>query len=531
MPDAASGTRWPAWALLLVTVATLALALRLPGLDRRPMHNDEAVNAIVLQRLWERGEYRYDPHEFHGPTLHYASLPFLWLSSAPDFDHLREGTLRLVAVAAGVALILLVGLLRDALGPPAALLAAGFGAVSPAMVFYSRYFIHEMLLAVFTLVLLAGAWRYHRTRKPSWAVLAGAGLGLMAATKETFVLTLAALAVAGLGTLAAKRNQSGVPGNLRALAEPRHLLLAGVTAVAVAVLFFTSFFTHARGPLDAVLTYAPWLRRAGGASPHLNPWWYYFERLFGYRTPRGPFWSEAGLGLLAILGGAAAWTGRLPSGASAAFGRFLTLHAICLAAFYCAIPYKTPWCLLEFLLPMILLAGLGAAALLAWARRHAASARVAAGLALVGIFVHLGVQGWRAGHTYESVRGHPYAHSPTVPGAIELADRVKAIAAVSADGVRTPVKVIAPESDYWPLPWYLRQLRAVWWLDAIPADPYAPIIVVAARLQAGLDDRSTKRYLSVGFYELRPREFFELYVEFELWKRFVATLPRPKDDE
>ena len=97
--------------------------------------------------------------------------------------------------------------------------------------------------------------------------------------------------------------------------------------------------------------------------------------------------------------------------------------------------------------------------------------------------------------------------------------------------MQTEVKVVAPESDYWPLPWYLRQLKTVWWLDRLPDDPYAPVMIVAARLRAGLDDRSNRRYLSVGYYELRPREFFELYVEFELWKKFVETLPRPKDDE
>jgi predicted membrane-bound mannosyltransferase len=112
-----------------------------------------------------------------------------------------------------------------------------------------------------------------------------------------------------------------------------------------------------------------------------------------------------------------------------------------------------------------------------------------------------------------------------------LTDRVKAIARVSPQGVQTEVRVVAPESEYWPLPWYLRQLRTVWWLDTLPQDSYAPIMIVAARLQAALDDKSNRRYLNVGYYELRPREFFELYVEFELWKRFVETLPRPETDE
>jgi 4-amino-4-deoxy-L-arabinose transferase-like glycosyltransferase len=68
------------------------------------------------------------------------------------------------------------------------------------MVFYSRYFIHEMLLVFFTLLTLAAGWRYAKTRKVFWAVLTGAGIGLMFATKETFVLTVAALSFALIAT-------------------------------------------------------------------------------------------------------------------------------------------------------------------------------------------------------------------------------------------------------------------------------------------------------------------------------------------
>jgi predicted membrane-bound mannosyltransferase len=43
----------------------------------RPVHTDEAVHSIKFKGLWEDGKYRYDPDEYHGPTLYYATLP-LW---------------------------------------------------------------------------------------------------------------------------------------------------------------------------------------------------------------------------------------------------------------------------------------------------------------------------------------------------------------------------------------------------------------------------------------------------------------------
>lgn len=514
--------------MLLMAVAG-ALALRLPGLDRRPMHNDEAVNAILFQRLWERGEYRYNPDEYHGPSLHYATLPFAWLSGEPDFDHLSERTLRLATVAAGLALVLLVGLLRDALGRTAAAAAAILLALSPAMVFYSRYFIHEMLLVAFTLLLLGAAWRYHQSRKPAWAALAGASLGLLHATKETFVITLAALGLAAFLTRLWQRlsdpghQHPSPPWNLR------HLALALGTAAAVSLLLFTSFLTHLRGPLDSFATYLPWLRRAGGHSPHLHPWYFYFERLFWHHPARSPLWTEGFVALLALVGLGAALAGRGLGTAPVGFARFLALFTAAITAAYCLIPYKTPWCLLNFLLPLILLAGLGAAALLRWAASPPRRALVA--LLLATGATHLGWQAWRASHDFASHRGNPYVYSPTVPNVLELTDRVNAIARVSPQGVQTEVRVIVPDSEYWPLPWYLRQLRNVWWLDRLPDPPYAPVVIAAARLQAALDEKSGKRYLSVGYYELRPGEFLELYVEFELWKQFVATLPRPRDEE
>lgn len=515
--------------LALLGVSLGALALRLPRLDQRPMHHDEAVNAILFQRLWERSEYRYDPDEYHGPTLHYGTLPFAWLSGTGGFDQLSERTLRLVAVTAGVALVLLVGLLREALGTTATVLAAVGIAVSPAMVFYSRYFIHEMLLVAFTLLLLGGAWRYGRTRHPGWAAVAGAGLGLMYATKETFVLTLGAMGLAG-AVLRAWRGVGGGPADGgKGTWNRRHLALALGVAIAVALPLFTSFFTHPRGLLDSLLTYLPWLRRAGGHSPHLHPWYDYLERLFWFRAPRGRLWTEAGIGLLALVGLGAALAGRGLGSGSVRFVRFVAWFTLILAAGYSAIPYKTPWCLLNFLLPMILLAGVGGAALLRWAGKGPVGWGV--GLVLVAGAAHLGWQGWRASQDPAVHRGNPYAYSPTLPGAIELADRVKGIAAVSPQGVGTEVKVVAPGSAYWPMPWYLRQLRNLWWMDGLSDDPYAPIMIVAAHLQAALDEASERRYLSVGYYELRSREFFELYVEFELWKAFVETLPRPREED
>src|SRR5438270_2517676 len=130
----------------LLVATALALALRCPHLAERPMHNDEAVNAIKFGQLWEYGAYKYDPNEHHGPSLFYATLAIARLTSSPDFEHLTEVKLRLITVLFGLGLILLLPLLIDGLGKNAMVWATLFTALSPAMVFYSRYYIHELLL-------------------------------------------------------------------------------------------------------------------------------------------------------------------------------------------------------------------------------------------------------------------------------------------------------------------------------------------------------------------------------------------------
>lgn len=530
--------RWSALALLLAVAG--ALALRCPKLDTRPLHNDEAVNAVKLSALWEKGVYTYDLDEFHGPALYYAGLPFLWLSSARDSDRISAVTMRFVPVAFGTGLILLLLLLADGLGRLATVWAAIFTAVSPAMVFYSRYFIHEMLLVFFTLLALAAGWRYAQTRKLPWAVLTGVGLGLMYATKETFVFSVAAMGLAAIATVwwnqwraqrsaLVTKGQTGQrtsPFNVRALVAAynwKHVALALFVAVLVSHLLFSSFFMNWIGPIDSLRTYLPWLRRAGGHSPHIHPWYFYLERLAWFHQPKGPVWSEAAILVLAVVGTAVAFFSNKTLLAQPTLARFLAFYTVILTAIYSLISYKTPWCALNFFHGMILLAGIGAAALIRVCRQMLSKAFVVA-LLVVGTS-HLAWEAWRASQTYASDRNNPYVYAQTLPDLLKLVDRVEAIARVAPLGHDTVIKVIAPES-YWPLPWYLRRFKHVGWWDELPPDPYAPITIVSAKVRSALDEKSNKAYLMTGLYELRPGTFLELYVEMELWKKFVATLPR-----
>ncbi|MBI2926784.1 MAG: TIGR03663 family protein [Verrucomicrobia bacterium] len=522
----------------LILAAAGALALRGPQLDLRPMHNDEAVNAIKIRELWEQGRYRYDPDEFHGPSLHYATLPLIWLSGARDFEEVTEKPLRTGPVVFGIALVLLVVLLADGLGRPATLWAAALTAVSPAMVFYSRYFIHEMLLVCFTLLFLGAVWRYYRRPHWAWAAWAGAGLGLMYATKETFVLAVITMGFALGLSLARDRwalRQTAGWAEWFARWNWIHLAIGLSVGVAISSLLFTSFLTNAQGPLDSIRTYLPWGHRAQGHSSHTHPWHFYLERLACFQQERGPIWSE---GFILVLAGVGCYAGFRRAGGGgfcAGLVRFLAFYTILLTAAYSAIPYKTPWCLLGFLHGMILLAGVGAAFLLQ--PSHSLSRRAVTWVVLLAAGAHLTWETWRANfgvdrqeRLYAADRRNPYVYAQTVPDLLELVEKIKGLAAASPEGKQLKVHVVASEGDDWPLPWYLRGLSNVWWLDEAPADPYARVVIGASTMGLVLDEKSNRAWTNVGLFTLRPRVYLDLFVESRLWRAYVESKARERDN-
>ena len=508
----------------LLLALVVAAALRGPRLGDRPMHNDEAVNGIKFGQLWDArlaklyGPFKYDPNEHHGPALVYFTFALARLTGAPDISHFSEARLRSVDVLLSLGLILLLPLIADGLGRRPTLWAGFLTAVSPAMVFYSRYFIHEMLLVFFGFLALAAGWRYWRSRKLGWALLAGAGLGLMQATKETFIINLAAAALALALNRAWNRwlDASGLPVK----APPLDFLhLAGALAVwlAVALVLFSSFFTNRDGPLDSLRTYGSWLGRASGSSPHIYPWTFYFHRLLWFQAPKGPVWSEAIIAALALVGAASGFTRQQLGRANAGFIRFLALYTFALTAAYCLISYKTPWCLVGFWHGMILLAGVGAGVLIRSLRGRILP--IVATAVLVAGIAHLGWQARRASVPFASDPRNPYVFAHTSADLLRLVDKVEALAQADPLGPRMLVKVIAPDHDYWPLPWYLRDFGRLAWSDALPPDPYAPVMIVSASLHAALDE--SKTHLMVGYFQLRPQVFFELYVQLDLWRAYL----------
>jgi len=519
--------------VLILAATTAALVLRLPRLQQRPMHGDEAVHAIKFGELLAEGVYTYNPDEYHGPTLNYLTLIPARLSSAEKLTQVSEATLRIVPVFFGVLLVLLILLMSDGLKSGAAVYAAVLTAISPAMVFYSRYYIQEMLLVCFTFSAIVFGYRYTRNKNITWALLTGMSLGLMHATKETCIIAFGSMLLALFLMLLMRRPKDSFIKAVKTV-KPSHLITGIVAGAVVSALFYSSFLTNPAGILDSVRTYTTYFDRAANNSLHIHPWYYYLKMLIYSRYGDGPIWTEALIVLLAVVGFIAVMTrkglscanvhpARLPMclsrlntsrpvvdgrdiNSSSTGGihllRFIGFYTLVLIVVYSVIPYKTPWCMLGFLHGMILLAGVGAMVLVKLMPN--VLPRLIILMLLFESSIHLTWQSYLSNYKFYADSRNPYVYAHPTTEVFTIAEKIEEYASVHEDGYDIPVDVICREDDYWPLPWYLRAFKGARWYNKVDNDTAsAPLIIISPDVESALTNK---------LYALTPLEQRQMYM-------------------
>jgi uncharacterized protein (TIGR03663 family) len=514
-----------------LVVLAMALAVRLPALDRRPMHGDEANQAVRTGLLLEKGVYHYDPTDHHGPVLYFAALPFC-RATAKTFAETTEWNFRLVPVAFSCLTLLLMlglgarrddGLFANSKG---LLAAAWLTALSPAMVYYSRFFIQETMFVTFLTGMLVCAVAYVRTRvfvsdadlrtpisdrhSAAWAAGFGVCAGLALATKETVVLSFVAAAFAALVACGFLR--------LWRAWNTRDALLAGGCAILVAAALYSSFFTYPKGLYDALFsTFSAYVTRATAVPEHQHPWNFYLKVLFWFKYGRGPVWSEAGLLLPALAAVAVAFWPRREVSTRMRWVRFVAVYTLTLTALYSAIPYKTPWCALTFLHGFILLAGMGFGEAFEWLGRRKVKGlgfgQAVTYTLLFTLLLREGRQVDRACFQMPADPRNPYVYAHTGTDAMNLVSTVES-AARKALGFDTPIALAVPTADTWPLPWYLRKYTQVGYWNRVADIPasFSPTIVIAAADQGDVADERFGQGKRASFFGIRPGVLLNVFV-------------------
>jgi uncharacterized protein (TIGR03663 family) len=453
----------------------------------------------------------------------------LFGTAAADTYGLNTVTIRAVTSLFGLGSIGLIFLLRRRLGTVATLSAGLLLAISPGAVYLSRYYIHESLFVFFTLGVVVAGIKFFDDRNLLYLMLASISAALLFATKETAMISAGVLIIAfgvthgylrllgeaTLGKRVAKlRSEQGAiqfKSFYQTIGGTSGLLIGISLAVTlfliVNVLFYSSFFTNfPKGVYDSVKTFAIWTKT--GTKDHVHPFTTYLNWLTLQESP---------LLFLGVIG--AVFTVLKPKNS---FALFSALWSFGLIAAYSLVPYKTPWLVLNFIVPLALIAGYAVQAIYELDKSQLR-------LPVVMMIVALVISGYQTlnlnFNNYDNDDPkNVYVYAHTKRPLLQLLKEIEH-AAPRAGGKEAGITIVSP--DYWPLPWYLRDYKRVGYYGQM-SQTTEPFII------ARLDQKDKIASQFGGLYELipsgEPDAAFDLRpgVKLLLYRRITITPPVPK---
>ncbi|MBA2334088.1 MAG: glycosyltransferase family 39 protein [Blastocatellia bacterium] len=552
------------WLASCAFVTIIATFLRFFQLGLKPFHHDEGVNGFFLTTLFREGAYKYDPANYHGPTLYYITLAFTKVFG------LETIPVRWSVAIFGVLTVVLAFFLKRYIGRIGSLFAALCLALSPGMVFISRYFIHEIFFVFLSLAVVVSILFFLDTRKagifaigwmalillacflPSglyfadalagenttslWAVraaffvieaglvflvirmllawnsgraiyllLASASLSLMFATKETAFITVGTMLIACVCVWIWEK----IRGKVHAETESDELAGSELT--------WTKFREALGTGTDRLLIVA------AVASIFIYIGVLFFSSFFSY--PEGvqkafdayTIWTKTGSkdhtqnGMWAYL----KWGMRIEAPililslagiviafikAQHRFALFAALWAFGLFAAYTIIPYKTPWLALSFLLPMCIAAGYAVNEL---AAAKNLNAKLLAGLLAVSATAILSYQTYEINFVRYDDEDKVYVYAHTKREFLGLIAEIERYAQKSGKGKAAAVDIVSP--DYWPMVWYLKDYpKAIFHGKFFDSSTAEMIVAKKNAQEAEVIRKYSANYAYAGSYALRP---------------------------
>lgn len=493
--------------VILGLVVWAGFYLRFIDLGQKPMHTDEAVNGVMIQQSLAGEDVHFDPGHYHGPLLRYLSIPVVVMADAIAGDGLTEGSLRWLTALAGGLGVLGYILFRTQAGRDGSFVALVFAAVSPPMVYYSRYFIHESVFVLFSLIFLYCVWRFFEEKTLRFAIWTGVMAGLLHATRETVVLVLTASVIALLVSFGKDWKQQ-----LTWLVSKEGLQRLGVGVLSgaiVSVFFYSAFFTYWQGPVDSMLTYFNYQTQAG----HEDSWYYYLGLILGERTPVS-YWGQVWILILAAAGLWQAFVEKEREAPRLPYFRFIASYTLVTTALYSIISYKTPWLMLNFLVGWILLAGIGWVYL--WGKLRSVLVHAILVIVLLFSLGHSLRQSWLLSFRFSADPRNPFVYSHTSPDLMNLVERIERLSQLHPDG--TGMRIDIAGMEYWPLPWYLREYPNVGYWESLPEDSDAPMKVFSFSGDQEVPELDPDAYMS-ELRGLRESVFLLTFIEMDLWDK------------
>ncbi len=452
-----------------IGLVALSLLLRVVQLGTHAFHHDESIHAYAAVRLLKEGFYKYDP-VYHGPVQYFAVAAVFavasvigkavglvtGLAAAKVWDGTSDFTARLAPALAGVALTAMALLLRRRFGRRAAFAAGALCALSPNLLYYTRFCRDDAWSLLGTAGLFLWLDEYLATRRVRDIAIAAIWASVAFASKENFYVLLALVVPSVAVAWMEPGRGLDVWNRLRRLID---WLEENATAVVGALLLFfvtsellyTVFLVHPESGNPAVDAISYWwgqhkMERVGG------PKTFYLPRLLQY---------EFAILIPALWYVVSRW--RALSFAE----RFLAGWGVSSLAMYAYLGEKAGWLIVHQVLPFLPLAGAAWALLpakgTAWRAAGAATALASVVTALTLSFVYPVL-------TPNSRKAESTIQVQTCPEMLPLVDEI--LRAGRAGEV--PAAIVSGEAG-WPLSWYVRFAPVNW--QPPTGELHPPIVV------------------------------------------------------
>ncbi len=176
-----AGLRLDGRTLVLALLVGVLIFTRFWDLGNRGMGHDESIHAWEAWKLVTGQGYRHDP-VYHGPFgYHIVALMYLLFG-------IGDVQARIAPALFGVALVLLVPLLKRWMGNAGSWFAVLLLTISPTLMIRSRYFRHDIWLMVAFVAITICIFHYLDDRRPRWMYIMAAALSVAFCAKSiTFI--------------------------------------------------------------------------------------------------------------------------------------------------------------------------------------------------------------------------------------------------------------------------------------------------------------------------------------------------------
>lgn len=397
--------------IILIIIIIFIILSRLIFLNIRPLHHDEGVNYFFAKQIMDTGTFKYDALNYHGPLYFFA----LWLSFI--IFGVSEFSLRLPAAIFGIVLIITILFIRSKQNYNKYILSL-FLLISPSILFYSRYSIHESAFILFSFLSIYSFTRILETKNLNNLPLFASSLALLITTKETGIIILLILFI--LSIINFKEIKKIKPK------ENVNIIILSITFfLLIYMILFTSFFTNLNGLVDSVKSYLPWTERGFTEQGHQKPFNYYLLLILQYEFP---------LFILALLGLFYACKNR-----KNIFLRNISIWFILTFIIYSLINYKTPWLIINITLPMTILAASGLNLIKKTKLKIILILITIIYLAFFSIYFNF-IHPWQS--------DNPFAYVHTDPDVLNLIKELN-------QNYKQNSSILIASDTYWPLPFYL----------------------------------------------------------------------------